>query len=143
MHTEISTITHLTTFPGSLTHTLSLILLSNSDQQTNHHYTPILLSLTLILSFSLSLSHIHTSAHIHTLHLIHLGRGKQALPTTILVSVATANQVMSLNRPASRIGDENKHEMVGKETERESNYFEASRQSLRSKGKGQREKVHL
>lgn len=106
MHSAISTITHLTTFPGSLTHMLSLILLNNGDKLTN--IASLCPSPALFCSYSLSLSYTHTFTH-WVLHLIHLGRGKQALPTTILVSMATANQVMSLNWPASRIpGDKKK-----------------------------------
>lgn len=74
------------------------------------------LSRSLLLLFSQPLSYTHTFTH-WVLHLIHLGRGKQALPITILVSMATANQVMSLNWPASRIAGDKKKKglMLGKE----------------------------
>lgn len=77
----------------------SHVLLSNSDQLTNT--ASLLHSLTLSLH-PIPLTHKYTFAQ-KVLHLIHLGREKQALPTAIRVSMATANQVMSLYRPASTI----------------------------------------
>lgn len=147
MHAVISTITHLTTFSGSLTHThtytlehtFSLIPLSNSDQLAN--IASLRPSPTPFCPYSLF--HTHTYTHQRTfthwvLHLIHLGRGKQALPTTILVSMATANQVMSLIWPASKIPGDKKEKRLDaweRDLKRERNYLGATWQCLRSKGK--------